>query len=333
MKLKSLTFLLVALGLQNIDVSGQSKSSSELPFEPHGKPVILVFSNLHSSFNREGNNPGFEITRAYLGYEYDFSESFSAKVIMDVGDPGTGGFQMTAFIKNAFLMYKNNGLSARIGMIGVDQFNVQEKHWGYRYIYKSFQDEYRFGSSADLGAGIEYSPAKFISFDASLLNGEGYKKIQSDSTLKSTFGLTVKPVEGVVLRGYYDIMKKDPTQSTIALFAGYTYEAIRLGLEYNIQRNNKMLDNHDFSGISVWASLRFAEKFSVFARYDKLESVTTGDELSPWNYEKDGERFLAGLDYSPVNGVKIAPVWSGWSPSDKTQSFTSTIGLHFEIKY
>ena len=240
---------------------------------------------------------------------------------------------MTAFLKNAFVQYKKDNFSARFGMIGTDAFNLQEKVWGYRYIYKSFQDEYGFNPSADIGAALQYSPADFISFDVSVLNGEGYKKIQSDSTFKTTFGITINPSKGFVLRAYYDMMDHNYNQSTIALFAGYTGNKIRAGIEYNNQQNHGMLHNHDLSGISAYTSVSVADKFSVFARYDNLWSSTLAGESDPWNYGSDGQLFMAGFDYSPVKGVKIAPNFQGWSPADNTKSFTSTLALNFEVKF
>lgn len=302
-------------------------------FKPYGKPVVLVFGNVHSTFNDLGNTKAFELTRVYLGYEYFFSKSFSSRVNIDVGDPKAGDFQMTAYIKNAFMQYKTEKFSGRIGMISTDQYNLVEKQWGYRYIFKTFQDEYAFGPSADLGAAIEYSPSKIISFDASVLNGEGYKKVQSDSAFKYTAGVTLRPFEGMILRAYTDYMKKDFAQNTFSFFAGYTYKGLKTGLEYNIQKNNKMLNDHDFSGISAWASLRVAEKYSVFARYDNLKSKTITGMTSGWNNAKDGQLYLAGMDYSPVAGIRIAPVYMGWKPSDASRKFTSTAGLYFEVKF
>jgi hypothetical protein len=167
---------------------------------------------------------------------------------------------MTAFIKNAYLQYKNNGFSARLGMIGVDQFNLQEKHWGYRYIYKSFQDEYKFGACADLGAAFEYSPSEIISIDISILNGEGYKKLESDSTLKTTFGLTIRPLRGLELRGYFDRMKKDYAQTSVALFAGYTIDKFKAGTEYNIQKNHGMINQQDLHGGAQHGASALKEK-------------------------------------------------------------------------
>ncbi len=311
----------------------EAKAQTDNAFTPYGKPLVLIFSDVNSTFNKNGNSKAFEITRAYLGYEYFFSKNISSRVNIDIGDPGTGKFQMTAYIKNAFLQYKKDGINARFGMIATDAYNLVEKQWGYRYLYKSFQDAYNFGASADLGASLEYSPADFISFDVSVLNGEGYKRLQADSSLKTTFGMTLKPFKGLVLRGYYDIMKHNYTQSTYSFFAGYTNNGFKAGAEYNLQENNGMLNGHNFSGVSLYASQSLAEKYSIFLRYDNLKSATIADELSPWNYAKDGQAFIVGFDYSPVNGVKLAPTYTGWSPRDKSLAYTSTVGLYLELKF
>jgi hypothetical protein len=330
MRMRYTIILTTVFGLFNLKTAGQSNDSISFP---NGKPQILVFTNVNTSFSSDGISPAFEITRGYLGYEHNFSRAFSSKVILDVGDPGIGALQMTAFVKNAFLKYTKNQFSASVGMIGTDQFRVQEKHWGYRYILKSLQDEYGIGPSADLGAAIEYTPSEIISFDISLLNGEGYKRIQSDSALKASAGITVKPLEGLVLRGYYDFMKSDVAQTTISLFAGYTYGNFRAGLEYDIQQNHRMRSQNDLSGVSAWAALQLSKKISVFTRYDHLWSEEMEGEAEPWNIANDGKMYMAGMDYAPVKGVKIAPVWMGWSPSDRSGSFTSKIGLWFEIRY
>ncbi len=314
--------------------SNQVRAQTDIDsFKPNGKPLVLIFTNANTAFNKDGNSPAFEITRAYLGYEYFFSKNISSRINIDVADPGAGGLQMTAFIKNAYLQYKNNGFSARLGMIGVDQYNLLEKHWGYRYIYKSFQDEYKFGPSADLGAAFAYSPSEKISIDFSILNGEGYKKIESDSTLKTTFGLTLRPLKGLELRGYFDRMKKDYAQTSVALFAGYTINKIKAGAEYNIQKNHGMINQQDYSGISIYSSLALSGKFSVFARYDYLWSEDLPYAESPWNESNDGQAFIAGFEYSPVQGVRIAPSYIGWLPSEDVNPLTSTIALNFEIKF
>jgi hypothetical protein len=327
---RALSITLIILStLATLEVNAQTDDA----FVPSGKPLVLIYSDVNSSFNKNGNSRAFEITRAYLGYEYSFSKYISSRVNLDIGDPGVGKLQMTAYIKNAYVQFKKEKFSARFGMFGVDAYSLQEKQWGYRYLYKSYQDAYNFGPSADLGAGLEYSPARFISFDISVLNGEGYKKLQADSTFKTTIGLTLRPFNGFLLRTYYDRMKHNYAQSTYAFLAAYSLKGFRAGVEYNIQINNGMLNGHDFSGVSLYASQFIADKYSIFARYDNLRSETIGDDTKPWNNSKDGQAFIGGFDYSPVKGVKLAPTYIGWSPRDKSLKYTSTIGLYLELKF
>lgn len=328
MKICISTIILILTSFLNTSFSQDDDS-----FKPGGKPVFQMFNDVRHSFSSDGSNTAFELTRLYLGYEYSFSRSLSSRAVFDIGDPGTGGLQMTAYVKNAYLQYRSNGLTVRAGMIPTDQFNLIDRQWGYRYIAKTFQDEYGLGPSADLGAGIEYAPSNFISLDASVLNGEGFRRIQSDSALKYTMGVTIRPVEGLVIRGYTDFMKKEFTQNTISLFAGYRMGAVNTGLEYSMQANNRMIRDRDFSGIMAFASIKVAEKYSVFARYDNLWSETITGDIDPWNYNRDGQLLMTGLEYSPVQGVRIAPSYRGWLPANDNLNFMSSAGIFLELRF
>ena len=109
-------------------------------FVPNGKPVLRIFSNYHTTITDGGAASEFELKRVYLGYEHNFSKNLYAKANIDIGNPGIGKLQMTAYIKHAYLRYQNDKLSINFGMISTTQFKVQESAWGYRYLEKSFQD-------------------------------------------------------------------------------------------------------------------------------------------------------------------------------------------------
>jgi len=330
---KRLSGLLLTVAIITL-ASFYAGAQTDSTFTPHGKPFALIFSDVNYTSNKEGNSKAFELTRAFLGYEYFFSRNISSKINIDLADPGVGDLDLTAVIRNAFVQYKSDLFSARFGMIDVDQFIVQQAQWGYRYLYKSFQDAYKFGPPSDLGIAFEYSPAKIVSFDLSVLNGEGYKKVQVDSIFKTTAGITLKPFRGFILRGYYDIMKNDFAQTSLALMAGYTFKNLKTGIEYNIQKNTGMVEDEDHSGISVYASLGLAEKFSIFTRYDYLKSAFPDDKPETGDIiKKDGQLFIAGFDYIPVRGVKIAPTYFGYAPEDKSLSYTSRFGVYLEVKF
>lgn len=323
---------IIALTLFSGLIFGQGTEKTT-EFVPSGKPLLKIFSNFHNDFSDNGNHPAFEITRAYFGYGYNFSPFFSTKIVLDVADPGVGKLHQTVFLKNALLKYSNNNLTVNFGLIGLYQFSLQESFWSRRYLYKSFQDAYGFGPSADLGVTGAYKINKMIEMDASILNGEGYKNLQSDSTFKTGVGVTLRPVDGLVIRGYFDYMPKYAAQSSFNTFIGYAKDKFSLGVEYNLQNNHNRVNDNDFSGVSAYGSYRLGEKFEAFGRYDyltsnKLEGSTTG-----WNVSNDGQLYIAGIEYTPVKGVKIAPNFQGWDPAADGQPFKPSIYLNLQVSF
>ena len=93
-----------------------------------------------------------------------------------------------------------------------------------------------------------------------------------------------------------------------------------------------MIKNHDFSGISAYASWKFAGKFSVFSRYDYLWFLNSDGEPIAWSLNKGIQLFMSGFDYSPVKGVKLAPVFLTRFTPGKSNPFTSTISFNIEIR-
>ena len=173
------TKVILAGLLACIGISAQAQDVKTM--EPKGKAIVQVFGNFHTGFGAENDDRGFELERSYLGYEYNLGKGLSVKGVMDIGKSSdVSDYQRIAYIKNAMVSWKKGALTLNGGLISTTQFNFQEKFWGYRYIMKSFQDEYKFGSSADLGISVAYKFADWVSADAIIVNGEGYKKIQKN---------------------------------------------------------------------------------------------------------------------------------------------------------
>lgn len=322
--------LLLLLVLGAVTMSFSQESSEE--FKPNGKPLALIFTNFNTAFSDGETNPSFGITRAYLGYEYNFSSEFYAKVVLDVGDPKVGVLDRVAYLKNAYVQYKKGNFKAYFGMISTTQFKVSEKIWGYRYIEKSFQDAYKFNSSADFGMNLDYKFNDFISADFSIINGEGYKVVQSDDFVRPGLGVTVKPVKGITARVFGDYMGDDVKQQSLATFLAYTSDKLVLGAEYNYQKNMDMEDGHDIYGTSFYGTFKPSDAVKIFARYDDLKSKTLDGASDGWNVSKDGQLFMAGLEFSPVKGVKVAPNYRLWSTADDSPN-TSYLYLNLELKF
>lgn len=274
--------------------------------EPKGKAIVQVFGNFHTGFGADNDNRGFELERSYLGYEYNLGKGLSIKGVMDVGRSNqVDDYHRIAYIKNAMISWKRGNLTLNGGLIPTTQFNYQEKFWGYRYIMKSFQDEYKFGSSADLGLSATYRFADWISADAIIVNGEGYKKIQKNDGLNYGLGLTLTPVKGLHIRLYGGLNesceegKKDIVN--MAAFVGYKHERFTIGAEYNQMWNASYSDNADQNGYSIFASAKLSKLTDIYARYDNLNSK------DDWNIEKDESAAIIGAQFKLGKYVKIAP--------------------------
>lgn len=317
--------VLLTFAMLSVAIIGMSQTSEE--FKPSGKFFGGVFTNFYTTFSDGESASGFQLNRLELGYQYKFSEKFSAKACIDVDNPKDGGsLDYTAFARNAYVEYADKGLTIDFGLITANAFNLQENFWGYRYIEKAFQDLYKYSASRDLGVKAAYKFNDIISADVIVVNGEGYKKLQRDSTVRIGAGATITPVKQLTLRAYYDIIDKEETQGTMALFAGYKVEKFSLGFEYNQMTNTSFEAGADQDGISAYATYNPSKKVKVFGRYDHRASD------SDWNLSNDGDLILAGFEYAPVKGLKFAPNINIWNPADDSPTET-TFYLSCQIKF
>ena len=274
--------------------------------EPKGKAIVQVFGNFHSGFGANNDDRGFELERSYLGYEYKLGDGLSVKGVMDIGKSSdVSDYQRIAYIKNAMVSWKKGDFTLNGGLISTTQFNFQEKFWGYRYIMKSFQDQYKFGNSADLGISASYKFSDWVSADAIIVNGEGYKKVQKNDGLNYGLGVTLTPVKGFQVRLYGGLNEsgqegKDDIVN-MAAFAGYKCEMFTIGAEYNYIQNTSNKNDTDQYGYSVFASAKVSKKAEVYARFDELYSK------NDWNIAKDEQAAIIGAQFKLGKYVKVAP--------------------------
>lgn len=287
-------------------ISIGAKAQDVTKEEPKGKAIVQVMANFHTGFGADNENRGFELERSYFGYEYNFGNGLSAKAVMDIGKSSSvDDYQRIAYVKNAMVSWKKGGLTLNGGLISTTQFNFQEKFWGYRYIMKSFQDQYKFGSSADLGISVAYKFADWISADAIIVNGEGYKKIQKIDGFNYGLGVTLTPVKGFQIRLYGGLNesgdKSKKCVGNLAAFAGYKHEKFMIGAEYNHMWNAGYTSDADQYGYSVFASAKVAKFADIYARFDDLYSN------NDWNIANDERAAILGAQFKLGKYVKIAP--------------------------
>ena len=78
---------------------------------------------------------GFNLDRAYLGYQYDLSKELQLKVVADFGQSkSVDDHQRIGFVKNAQISWKREKWTLHAGLISTTQFKFQESFWGKRYV-------------------------------------------------------------------------------------------------------------------------------------------------------------------------------------------------------
>lgn len=335
--MKKTVSILVILFITAFALNAQE--STEV-FKPNGKAHFKVFWNYHADLTNDASKTSaFEIKRSYFGYKYAFSNKISAKITLDVGNNSEGS-AYTAFLKVAQLDWKvTSGVKLSMGLIGLKQHNDQEKFWGYRYMFKSFQDQYGFSTSADLGVNAEFSFAKGLKANVSITNGEGYKKVQdSDGNQKIAGNLVYSPIKSVITKVYVD---NQPTTdgdniTTYSFFAGYKGSSWRLGAEYNVQNNATKYaspaNGKDLDGFSFYSTYVISDKFEIFGRFDQLGSNMLSGDTQDWNYDKNGSQIVFGFQVAPVKGLKFALNYQGFSSDNSSIDTNSKVFLNAEFK-
>ena len=299
--------------------------------EPRGRAIVQVMGNFHTGFGAENGDRGFELERSYIGYEYNLGKGLLIKGVMDVGKSSSvDDYHRIAYIKNALISWRTGNLTLNGGLISTNQFNFQEKFWGYRYVLKSFQDLYKFGSSADLGISAAYKFTDWLSADAIIVNGEGYKKIQGNDGFNYGLGVTLTPLKGFQIRLYGGLNQKgDETKkdiANVAAFMGYKCDRFRVGAEYNYMTNTSDNDNADQNGYSIFGSVKVAKFADIYARFDDLNSE------NDWNISKDEQAAILGAQFKLGKYVKIAPNFRMSIPKDGSDNiYYAYINCYFGL--
>ncbi|MFV0266061.1 MAG: porin [Draconibacterium sp.] len=312
--------------------------SQESTFQPSGSAFASIFANYHQGLTSSAaDESAFELVRGYIGYQYQFSPEFYAKVNLDIGSPEDlseyAKARRYAYFKNAFLRYTENKLEVEFGLISLRQYKLMEDVWERRYLMKTLADEYSIGPSADLGMNINYTFSDSWEIDFTVMNGEGYNNVQTDGIFKYSLATTIVPVKNFTTRLYYDFTNNDLLQSTYHIFLSYNFKKkANIAGEVLYRTNEKWKDGRDRYGYSIFAKYNITGKYQLFARFDQMASNKLSGEENPWNLANDGTALVAGIQYEPIKKIKMALNYHDWVPyaaNGKTKAF---IFLDLEVK-
>ena len=190
-----------------------------------------------------------------------------------------------------------------------------------------------------MGVNGEFKLSNNLTFNAFILNGEGYKNIQDDDGYMKVGGnLIYEFKNGLSAKLYYDSEPGDDNfnVTNVGYFVGYKKNKSRFGFEYNKINNaesykNPSLDSN-LSGYSFYGSQKLGDKDEVYLRYDKLESNTLAGNSSPWNLDKDGALLIFGYQTKVRNGFKLSFNYRNYNYSNDSKNNKSMFFINAEIK-
>jgi hypothetical protein len=291
-------------------------------------------------------NNQFVFRRAYFTYENKINDNLKFRFRLDAdntanvtgvtltGSPVNGvtlgkDDKLRPFIKHLYLEYSNflvPKMVLNVGMIETLTFKPAEDRWGLRSVAKTLVDGYKdivkkeiYASSADLGATLKYSFAKYFRVAAGFYNGAAYSHAENDQYKRVQLQAQITPVPGFSLVGYYDYERKLPLASLPAEVKprAATYKAdaffemvkgLVVGGEWFTYKNDLYQTAGEKYSVGGWSAFgRYvikADKLQLFARYDSYMPNSLDRDL-------DMSLVIAGFDWAPYHASwKLQPnVW------------------------
>lgn len=330
-RLNRLFYLLAILILPAMAVKGQNEPYS-------GKAIAEIFTDFHISINDTTKHTGFGINRAYLGYQFLPAGNLSAKLIVNIGSPddlASGNkHHRYAFFREASLTWSEQKVTITMGITSTKLFEFQQQFWGKRYIANTYQSINGYGFVADLGITAEYRMNDKIKAELIIMNGEGYNDIQVDDNIRTSAALTFTPSKTMVLRILGDIQKTGGLWQPLGLvFAGFKNDHLTIGGEVTYKSNIDIVKGHHAWGISATAAVKIAKDTELFTRFDYSASVTVPGESRPWNYLRNSDLLIVGLQQTLSPNVKVALDYQGTIPYSSEVAGTDLIYFNALFKF
>lgn len=276
---------------------------------------------------------GFTFRRIYLGYDYDFSEKFSARVVLELKDalPLNDG---AVTLKGASLTWREIYPLADliVGITSTPTFSVggSESFWKYRSVEKTLADMRGMRSSSNTGIRVKglFNESETMGYNFMIANATG----SGEENLKHKLvylNLWRYLLENQLYLEIYQDYNKLPVAGSIATtkgFAAWRTPGYTIGAELAHQRYSQagfQGQNINVLGFSAFAHADILDdQLRAFIRYD---SYDPDRGFSMDHYDPEGllpyqeHFFLLGLDISLWENVDVMPnLWIN-SYQNKTQ--------------
>lgn len=318
-------YLLLILLLISISAA---YSQDKEEFKPSGKVLVDVFGDYYYKLGADVDSVlsgggeyqktpkeynAFAFRRIYIGYEYNFSEKFYAKVMLEGADAlKLSDSKRAATIKFAYFEWKEifPGSKLIVGSQSTTIWEAPERVWGYRAVEKTITDFRKIGASSDVGIALQGRIDTKGTFGYHVMVANGTAVTPENDKYKKIYGtLNANLIDHKLVIELHGNYEKTSDSGNIAVtkgFVGFDHRFFSVGLEEVIQLEKEGDETTTAMGTSIFARGNIIEKkMSAFARLDIFNSNIDEKESG------DIELFTVfGIDFKPVKQINIIPnIW------------------------
>lgn len=350
----AVSFVAAALGAEGVETA-----LADVPMPTIGGKIFADLTNIDQQNNgtdTSNSGTGVDVKRFYIIVNEKFDDMWSAKLESDATynsvtastctgtgatlkcTTGTTAQQVDVYMKNAYLqMTLDPAFWVKLGEADNPWIPFVEGVYNHRYVENVLVDRLKFASSADWGlsAGGDLL-GKTLSYQVSVVNGNGYKNPTRSKTMDVEGRVSCQPIRGVILAigGYEGKLGQDKyandvtiagvsvpqtyrTASRADALVAYVGDGLRAGVEYfsaNDWTNgiSGLSDVNEYTssgasnpsdkadGESVFVSYDFTPMFGAFGRYDNAK---LSKDLAP---DLKDEYFDVGVEAHPIKNVDVA---------------------------
>ena len=149
----------------------------------------------------------------------------------------------------------------------MEQFKLQRKIWGLRYIDKTFQNKFKYGENRNTGIQFKHKVNNRFSYDVALTSGiYTPEKLNYDhATIMS--GQTYQ-INNFSIRLFNSMSLEKEYEHVISLFLCKELKGTNIALEIARKLSHQSGEKQPDYGFSVFATQKLAKNITVFGRYD-----------------------------------------------------------------
>lgn len=282
-----------------------------------GGKLFADFSQLRQhdrATHADGRATDADLKRLYLDADYAFDPAWSAHLTTDINWL-RGERDPDVWVKHAYL--QRTFSKAAVLRVGADDMPVMaltSQWYGYRYIDPIATSLQKIDSAADWGLHLKGALAPRLDYAVSVVSGGGYKRPTHGrrADVEALLAWHASAHTVLALGGYDGQLAADDeptapyhTARRVDLLAAYADDVWRVGARYSYASNWASLysvNSERTRSWSAWGSVRVAEQWSVFARYDHGQPASLRDPTRHTSYAD------AGVQWQPVKRLRLALV-------------------------